>query len=234
MTGVPSDIARITMSIVIYLSMPLKIFPAIVMLESALIEGLEDRVCACSWDSPRSIATLPFVSPRLVTPNRSAHDLLSVPGSPPAIRSPPAVAFTSETECQKPGPPTAQQVQEGVAALSNWRRPSRDVRGPFPFVTEPRQIMVRLLLVSLPVCIAATGINFAVLLEFVGSFCLGTVAFALPPVMHLRLYWNVVDTSESLFGHRCKRAFHVILAVLGISVTLCSSAQVIAQQLSGK
>jgi amino acid permease len=198
MDSVSANIAKLAMSVVIYLTMPLKLFAAIVIVESRLIDDGDDEeaVEECKSTTPPSV-------PEELTPaERNA-----VSGACVKVH----VDSTAPNDFQMPA---EDEEEDGY----EW-----------PFVTHPKQIAIRVLLSSFPFCIASLGVNFAVLLEFVGSFCIGTVAFALPPIMHLLLFWNVAVVGESALRNNCRKAFHVFLAVMGVSATIYSSASVIAK-----
>lgn len=246
LTSMPSMVARLAMSAVVYLTMPLKLFAAIVIVESRLLEDV-DGDAEVEPQTPCSPSSLPeeFTSAEhRADPNPPAQVLVdsqsnlsssAMNQSVTAVESPPAqVQWDAITAgCKYSRTQTVlvdSQSDLSSAAMIQFRLPvdGEEEEGEedtvCPFVTESKQILIRVLLASLPICIALTGVHFAVLLEFVGSFCISTVAFALPPIMHLKLFWNVTVLGEPSFANACRKAFHVLLAILGVSATIFSSA----------
>ena len=104
----------------------------------------------------------------------------------------------------------------------------------FPAVTQMERYLLRpdapfwmraLLCTGLAVSsavLAATLPDFGFLLAIVGAFCVGIIAFTLPPAMLL-----------ALGGARSplSRAGHVLLLVLGGLVTVVASAKVLQEKL---
>lgn len=209
LSGIVANVAKLAMAMVIYLTMPLKLFPAIVIVESRVFKKAEKS----KEKDPQS--RLDF--------------------SPPPIKEDDPCSPTSSLS-SLPSPSSTCTPPSTSNGAADAETPRQDVQTQMPsdflFVTDPKQILVRALLAFLPMSIALTGVNFAVLLEFVGAFCVGTFAFALPPIMHLILFWKVedADVQSSLSGGRL--AFHVVLAIIGVSVAVFSSTQVVLQNLS--
>jgi len=236
MDSVTADLAKLAMSAVIYLTMPLKLFPAIVIVESYFLGDPEDDVQYQHFDAPFPTSSLP-TNP-LMVPFRSSSK---------EKRSSSKEKRSSSKEKQKSVPdgvgpaadlsiPKEFTAADVVFLESHSCSPAADEseeteENDWPFVVEPKQILIRILLASLPIFMALTGVDFAVLLEFVGSFCMGTVSLALPPIMHLKLFWNMRTQGQSPFMHACRNAFHVLLAAAGVSATIFSTAQVIAREL---
>lgn len=213
MDSVTADVAKLAMSVVIYLTMPLKLFAAIMIVESRLIENLDgDDTDGCVESSPGSDSMIPeeLTAAERVTPVKV--QVVDTSADTPAHQN----SFHMPN-----GTTTGEDVDDGEDDSWEW-----------PFVSEPKQILIRVILATIPTCIASLGVNFAVLLEFVGSFCIGTVAFALPPIMHLKLFWDVEVVGDTPVKNKFRKAFHVFLAIIGVSATIYSSASVIVNFLN--
>ena len=62
----------------------------------------------------------------------------------------------------------------------------------------------------------AIGIpRFELCLALVGSFATSVLAFVLPPLFHLKLFWTD--------GHRARSVFHIALLSLGVIVTILAT-----------
>merc|ERR1719281_1943523 len=146
MDSVTADLAKLAMSAVIYLTMPLKLFPAIVIVESYFLGDPEDDVKYQHFDAPFPTSSLP-TNP-LMVPFRSSSEEKrssskekqeSVPDSvgPAADLSIPKeftaadVVFLESHSCS-PAADESEETQE-----NDW-----------PFVVEPKQILIRILLAS--------------------------------------------------------------------------------------
>jgi len=200
MDSATADLAKLAMSAVIYLTMPLKLFPAIVIVESYLLSDDTDME-----ETPPSLPTNTYKLP--------VED-------PAADESVPKEFTSADLVFLEPRPFSSGADDSEETEEDDW-----------PFVVEPKQILLRVLLASLPIFIALTGVHFAVLLEFVGSFCMGTVSLALPPIMHLKLFWNAKIHGQSPWTRTCRNMFHVFLAAAGVSATIFSTGQVIVREL---
>eukprot|EP00746_Dinoflagellata_sp_MGD_P159554 gnl/MRDRNA2_/MRDRNA2_86723_c0_seq11.p1 gnl/MRDRNA2_/MRDRNA2_86723_c0~~gnl/MRDRNA2_/MRDRNA2_86723_c0_seq11.p1 ORF type:complete len:204 (+),score=41.20 gnl/MRDRNA2_/MRDRNA2_86723_c0_seq11:28-612(+) len=193
--------------------MPLKLFPAIVIVESYLLSDDTDMV---------------------ETPNSQAEIQGKTDAKKPYKETPPSMpTHTYKLPVEDPAADASIPKEFASADLvflegNNSEDSEAD---DWPFVMEPKQILIRIVLASLPIMIALTGVHFAVLLEFVGSFCMGTVSLALPPIMHLKLFWNEKIRGQSAWTRTCRNVFHVLLAAAGVSATIFSTGQVIVREL---
>jgi amino acid permease len=224
MDSVTADVAKLAMSAVIYLTMPLKLFPAIVIVESYLLSDdpdMEDIPKKQTAIQGKTDAKQPYEEAPPSWPrggNPAAHASI-----PREFSSKDLAAELSKITKEFPEPqPLGSVVDESVSEAADY--------DDWPFVGEPEQILIRVLMASVPIFIALTGVNFAVLLEFVGSFCMGTVSLALPPIMHLKLFWNM-KSGQSPWARTCRNMFHVLLAAAGVSATIFSTGQVIVREL---
>jgi len=166
MTGTPAVIAKLTMSMVIFLTLPLKLLPAVQVIEAAL-----------------SINNVDF--------GGSSGNIITRDDS----------AFTF-----------------GPRAISTSSA----------FVHSRYQIATRAGLAALPATIAMVLTDFGFLVEFVGAFCLGIVAFAMPPMMYLALN----QSANPKMSKSSVLAF-VALSLLGIAVTGFTTAQVVLEKVWG-
>merc|ERR1711957_206734 len=121
----------------------------------------------------------------------------------------------------------AVQVLE---AILDGREIVEQHRHAWPFITDGKLILIRISLGLLPLAAALVLTDFGFLVAFCGAFCLGIIAFALPPVMYLLLHGRVVEGSSKMSSFSWY--FHAALAALGIIVTAYTSAQVICTQFS--
>merc|ERR1711964_734062 len=140
-SGWPVDVAKVAMSFVLYFTLPLKLYPAIEVLEALFIADSAGNAKAAGLSSSSSSA---------------------------------------------------------LATL---------------FVSDPKQVALRCSFALVPSLIAMVVTNFGFLVEFCGTFCLGIIGFALPPIMYLVLH-SGGDSPSGL--SLANKAAHIALAAIGV------------------
>lgn len=185
MNGTPAIIAKLSMSMVVFLTLPIKLLPAVQVIEAALsISGFE------SGD----------------------HDGKSVSSSV-------AVATSLSAASKGDAPAT-----NGAAAAMPAQRQSSSA-----FVHSRYQIATRIGLAAVPATIAMVLTDFGFVVEFVGAFCMGIVAFAMPPMMYLALNRSAAKPNMS----KTSVLAFVGFSALGVAVTVFTTTQVVLKKVWG-
>jgi len=107
--------------------------------------------------------------------------------------------------------PAVQEVESALIAQSKAATCARN------------GVRTALSLASLVLALAVPDFGF--LVSFVGAFCMGLIAFALPPVMYLSLARKRGALGPAAFGA------HVCLAAAGVAMTVGATGKVVLDKL---